>query len=161
VTTPFNNAIGSAPIQSESELHYNWQSVSKSWCRAQIGTFDQRSIFFFLSQSQSYITTDSQSVSKSWCRAQSGTFDQRSIFFFKFLSCHLGAPSLTRGRVCHLSVYSQSTVVSQYLHKIFTYCVTHIWQLQYSFCVRHIYKHLQALRSRLCPSYNLWRLSLI
>jgi hypothetical protein len=47
------------------------------------------------------------------------------IFFGKFLSCHLGAPSLTRGRVCHLSVYSQSTVVSQYIHKIFTYCVTH------------------------------------
>jgi hypothetical protein len=39
----------------------------------------------------------------------------------------LGAPSLTRGRVCHLSVYSQSTVVSQYIHKIFTYCVTHNW----------------------------------
>jgi hypothetical protein len=31
----------------ESELHYNWQSVSKSWCRAQSGTFDQK--FFFLS----------------------------------------------------------------------------------------------------------------
>jgi hypothetical protein len=26
-------------------------------------------------------------------------------FFFKLLSCHLGAPSLTRGRICHLSVF--------------------------------------------------------
>jgi hypothetical protein len=38
-------------FQSESELHYNWQSVSQSvsmsWCRAQSGTFDQRSYFFF------------------------------------------------------------------------------------------------------------------
>jgi hypothetical protein len=34
-------------LQSESELHYNWQWVSKSWCRAQIGTFDQTSFFFF------------------------------------------------------------------------------------------------------------------
>jgi hypothetical protein len=48
--------------ESESELHYNWQSVSMSWCRAQPGTFDQR------------------------------------FFFFKLLSCHMGAPSLTRGR---------------------------------------------------------------
>jgi hypothetical protein len=62
-------------------------------------------------QSQSHFTTDGQSVSMSWCRAQSGTFDQRYLFIF-FLNYSLvlfGAPSLTRGRVCHLSVYSQST----------------------------------------------------
>jgi hypothetical protein len=52
------------------------------------------------------------------------TRDNLFIFFFgKLLSCHLGAPSLTRGRVCHLSVYSQSTVVRQYIHKIFTYTI--------------------------------------
>jgi hypothetical protein len=34
---------------------------------------------------------DWRSVSMSWCRAQ------------KFLSCPSGAPSLTRGRICHLS----------------------------------------------------------
>jgi hypothetical protein len=61
----------------------------------------------------------------------------RDFFFLKFLSCHLRAPSLTRGRVCHLLVYSQSTVVSQYLHKTFTYCVTHTWYLQY-LCWTHL-----------------------
>jgi hypothetical protein len=34
-----------------------------------------------------------------------GTFDQR-FFFLKLQSCHfLGAPSLTRGRVSHVSVF--------------------------------------------------------
>jgi hypothetical protein len=59
------------------------------------------------SQSQNYFTTDGQSVS------------QRYFFFFESYSLVLfGAPSLTRGRVCHLSVYSQSTVVIQYLHTV-------------------------------------------
>jgi hypothetical protein len=118
-------------------LNCMWPSGQSSWLQ-------NENVLCFLSQSQSYITTDSQSVSKSWCRAQSGTSGQRSFFFFwKFLSCHLGAPSLTRGRVCHLSVYNQSTVVSQYLHKIFTYCVTHIWHLEYLPCGRHIHNKRQ------------------
>jgi hypothetical protein len=56
------------------------------------------------------------------------------FFFFESYSLVLiGAPSLTRGRVCHLSVYSQSTVVSNYLQKkLFTYCV-------YTFDIRNIY----------------------
>jgi hypothetical protein len=58
---------------------------------------------FWKSQSQSYITTDGQSVSMSWCRAQSGTFDQRFILSYSLVL--FGAPSLTRGRVCHLSVF--------------------------------------------------------
>jgi hypothetical protein len=51
--------------------------------------------------------TDGQSVSMSWCRAQSGTFDQRLFFFPPQSYClvFLGAPSLTRGRVCHVSVF--------------------------------------------------------
>jgi hypothetical protein len=77
------------------------------------------------SQSQSYITTDSQSVSMSWCWAQSGTFDHRSyifsfflfFFFWKLLSCHLGVPSLTRGRVCYLPVFVNTVYSGQYLHK--------------------------------------------
>jgi hypothetical protein len=58
---------------------------------------------------QSYITSDGRSVSKSWCRAQSGTFDQRYIYiFFESYSLVLfGAPSMTRGQVCHLSVFCQ------------------------------------------------------
>jgi hypothetical protein len=63
------------------------------------------------SQSQSYFTTDGQSVSMSWCRAQFGTFDQRYYFFFDSFSLVLfGAPSLTRGRVCHLAVHLHSCV---------------------------------------------------
>jgi hypothetical protein len=76
----------------------------------------------YISQSQGYFTTDGQSVSMSWCRAQSGTFDQSFFFFFNYSLALFGAPSLTRGRVCHLSVYSQSTVVSQYLHNLYTIC---------------------------------------
>jgi hypothetical protein len=33
--------------QSQSYITTDSQSVSKSWCRAQSGTFDQRSFFFF------------------------------------------------------------------------------------------------------------------
>jgi hypothetical protein len=61
---------------------------------------------FLVRVSQSYITTDGQPVSMSWCRAQSGTFDRRFFFIAKLLSClFFGAPCLTRGRVCHLSVF--------------------------------------------------------
>jgi hypothetical protein len=34
--------------QSQSYITTDSQSVSKSWCRAHSGTFDQRSFFFFL-----------------------------------------------------------------------------------------------------------------
>jgi hypothetical protein len=53
-------------------------------------------------QSQSYIATDGQSISKSWCRAPSGTHDQIFITFWRLWSGFLGAPSLTRRRVCLL-----------------------------------------------------------
>jgi hypothetical protein len=54
------------------------------------------------SQSQSYIATDGQSISKSWCRAPSGAHDQIFITLWQLWSGFLGAPSLTRGRVCLL-----------------------------------------------------------
>jgi hypothetical protein len=57
--------------ESDSELHYNWQSVSQS---VSLGVEPNLGLL------------------------------TRDYFFFKLLSCHLGAPSLTRGRVCHLSV---------------------------------------------------------
>jgi hypothetical protein len=66
-----------------------------------------------MSQSQSYNTTDGQSVSTSWCRAQSGTFDQRFFFFKVTVLSFLGAPSLTRGRVCHLSVFVNTAYSGQ------------------------------------------------
>jgi hypothetical protein len=37
----------------------------------------------------------------SWCRSPSGAHDQIFIPVRKLLSCLYGAPSLTRGRVCH------------------------------------------------------------
>jgi hypothetical protein len=60
-------------------------------------------------QSQSYFVIDSLSVSTSWCRAHSGTYDQmlfsfRSLISEVFSLVSFWAPSLTRGRVCHLSV---------------------------------------------------------
>jgi hypothetical protein len=59
-----------------------------------------------VSQSQSHIATDGQSVCLSWCRAPSGAHDQ--IFVFDSYCLVLGrAPSLTRGRVCRLSVSQQ------------------------------------------------------
>jgi hypothetical protein len=61
------------------------------------------------SQNQSYFAIDSLSVSTSWCRAHSRTCDQMLISFGRLMSefcCPVicWAPSLTRGRVCHLSV---------------------------------------------------------
>jgi hypothetical protein len=49
-------------------------------------------------------------VSQSVClgvEPNLGLLTRDIFFFFKPLSCHLGAPSLTRGRVCHLSVFCQ------------------------------------------------------
>jgi hypothetical protein len=71
----------------------------------------------------------------------------RDLFFLKVSVLSFGGalsderPGLSS--VSLQSVYSQSTVVSQYLHKIFTYCVTHIWHLQYLPYVRHIYNKRQ------------------
>jgi hypothetical protein len=49
----------------------------------------------------------------------------RDFFFFESYSLVLfGTPSLTRGRVCHLSVYSQSTVVSIYIKYLHTVLYT-------------------------------------
>jgi hypothetical protein len=53
-------------------------------------------------QSQSHIAIDGQSVSQYVL--VSSPFDQRFFFSSKLLSCLFGAPSLTRGRVCHVSV---------------------------------------------------------
>jgi hypothetical protein len=74
------------------------------------------------SQSQNDIATDGQSVSMFWCRAQSETFDQ-SFFFQSYCLVLFGAPSLTRGRACHVSVfvievYHSLVYLQQYLHSI-------------------------------------------
>jgi hypothetical protein len=71
------------------------------------------------SQSQSHIATDGQSVCLG-VKPKSETTDQR-FFFSKLLSCLFGAPSLTRGLVCHVSlfvieVYHSLIYLQQYLH---------------------------------------------
>jgi hypothetical protein len=55
-------------------------------------------------QSQSHVTTAGQSVSMSWCQVHSGTCDQILFSVWKLLCSLCVAPSLTRGRVCLLSV---------------------------------------------------------
>jgi hypothetical protein len=58
------------------------------------------------SQSQSHFATDGQSVSMSWCEAQildilpEFPLPPQSYCFVFF-----GAPSLTRGRACYVSVF--------------------------------------------------------
>jgi hypothetical protein len=58
-------------------------------------------------------------VSRSVCLGVDpnyGTFDHRFFFFESYSLVIYGAPSLTRGRVCHVSVLSlKSIVVSIYL----------------------------------------------
>jgi hypothetical protein len=76
-------------------------------------------ILFSHSQSQSHIATNGQSVCLSWCRAPTGAHDQMFLLVWKLLSCPCGEPSLTRGRVCHLSVIVDSNSLCQYI-QIFT-----------------------------------------
>jgi hypothetical protein len=73
--------------------------------------FDPRRLNSF--QSHSYFAIDSLSISTSWCRAQSGTCDQMLFSFRRLMSefcCPVfcWAPSLTRGRVCYLTVFISS-----------------------------------------------------
>jgi hypothetical protein len=83
----------------------------------------------------------------------------RDFFFFKLQS------SLTRGRICHLSVYSLSTVVSiyiKYLHIVlYTFDIYNICRVLDTFTIKtieyniyNIYRprSVQALHSRLCPN---------
>jgi hypothetical protein len=85
------------------DIHYCWTVIDLLLWGALSGEKTSQS------QSQSHISTDDQSVSKSWYGAPSwGPWPDIYIYFFfliwKFLSCSIKAPSLTRGRVCHLSV---------------------------------------------------------
>jgi hypothetical protein len=63
--------------------------------------------------------TVGQSVCLSSCRAPAGAHDHMFLFARKLLSCPYGAPSLTRGRICHLSVIVDSISQLSVVH-IFT-----------------------------------------
>jgi hypothetical protein len=65
------------------------------------------------SQSHSHIATDGQSVCLSWCRAP--LFDTYCLVLGR-------DPSLTRGRVCSLSVSSIRLIVSMYNSYTFYMC---------------------------------------
>jgi hypothetical protein len=67
------------------------------------------------SQSQSHIATDGRSVSLVRLGVEP---HQIFIPVRKLLSCLYGAPSLTRGRVCHLPGSVRSYVICLYLHYI-------------------------------------------
>jgi hypothetical protein len=82
------------------------------------------------SQNQGHVTTDGQSVSMSWCQVHSETRDQILYSVWKLLCCLCGAPSLTRGRVCFLSVtVSCIKSISIYiLHAPHVLCICNIYK---------------------------------
>jgi hypothetical protein len=98
------------------------------------------------SQSQSHIATDGQSLCLSWCRAPTGAHDQMFLLVWKLLPCPCGAPSLTRDRVCHLSVIVDSNSPCHYVQYL------QVWNYYVILCT--IYTRPlsgQARYSKLCP----------
>jgi hypothetical protein len=67
------------------------------------------------SQIHSQVTIDGQSASQFWCQAPSEAQDQIFVNVRQLRFCQCGAPSLTRGRVCHL-VRSKSVVYVIYIY---------------------------------------------
>jgi hypothetical protein len=92
-------------------------------------------------------------VSQSVCldvEPKSGTFDQR-YFFQSYCLVFFGVPFLTRGRVCHVSVfvtevYHSLVYLQQYLHSIKNFHVLHTLKINYNI----IYTRL--VQSRLCTA---------
>jgi hypothetical protein len=97
-------------------------------------------------------------VSQSVClgvKPNSWTFDQNFFFPFKVtVLSFFGTPSLTRGRVCHVSVfvievYHSLVYLQQYLHYKFTH-VTHNennYKIIYSYTI-----YTGLVQSRLCTA---------
>jgi hypothetical protein len=85
-------------------------------------------------------------VSQSVCRGVEPNLEllTRDLFFSKLLSCLLGALSLTRGRVCHVSVFAFEVYNSQSLFtfKLKIYSVKHIYNTIYT----------GLIQSRLCTA---------
>jgi hypothetical protein len=71
------------------------------------------SISSHLIGSQSHIATDSQLVSQSLCPAPCRKVTLVTVW--QLQSCYCGAPSLTRGQVCLLSVLGSSSAPSIYV----------------------------------------------
>jgi hypothetical protein len=112
---------------------------------------------FHFSISQSHIAADSQSGGLSWCRAPSGTYDQKFVYLIwlgKFRVLSMWAPSLTRGRVCRLSVICvrSLSVCTVYLQNLL-YRIK--WSALYTIFTRPL--SVQAQYSRLCPTTSSFR----
>jgi hypothetical protein len=91
----------------------------------------------------------------SSCRAQSGTFDQ-SFFFQSYCLVFFWAPPLTRGRVCHVSVfvievYHSLVYLQQYLHSIKNVHVLHTLKINYNIMYT-IRVYTVLVQSRLCTA---------
>jgi hypothetical protein len=101
--SPLQDFFSSQPIITlleRFELNFSggWRTWNSSLVDGYLNTHCQ-------SQSQSHLTTDSQSL--SWCRTPSGAYDPKLFIYFSFRTVtvfSMWAPSLTRGRVCRLSV---------------------------------------------------------
>jgi hypothetical protein len=96
-----------------------------------------------VSQSQSHVTTDGQSVSQSvsqYVLVSSPLWDLRPDInsVWNLLSCLCGAPSLTRGRVCLLSVTVSSICPLTSFSCIF--CILYVMHV---LCIYNIYKVCQ------------------
>jgi hypothetical protein len=113
-------------------------------------------------------TTLRPTVSQSVClgvEPNLGLMTRDYFFSPKLLSYLFGAPSLTRGRVCYLSVFvitvynSQSVFTSiiynKYLHYLNNYilCYTHL-HCNAIFTIYTRPLSVKARYSRLCPSYQ-------
>jgi hypothetical protein len=85
-------------IQSQSHIATDGQSVSLSVCLC---------FFLFESycpESESYVTTDGQPAGLSWNKTPIWDLRPDLYYCMKFAGLLIGAPSLTRGRVCRLQL---------------------------------------------------------
>jgi hypothetical protein len=124
--------------QAKSKSHYDWRSASQSvpatyslhlspWCVVSLPSTPLHFLYFFYTKSsQSRITTGGQSFSMSSCRAPSGTHDKILFAVCQLLSGPCGAPSLTRGRVCRLSVTVSNNKSIYFLTSKTTPCQGHL-----------------------------------
>jgi hypothetical protein len=99
---------GGLPLVPLSGVLLLWRSLVESGATTDDAGagIDHTGVRTDASLSLNHFATDSQSVCLSWYRAPSGAHDQIFIFHWKLQSCLYGAPSLTRGRVCHLMLAS-------------------------------------------------------
>jgi hypothetical protein len=67
-----------------------------------------------VSQSQGHIATDGQTVCLSWCRIYLLLFDSYCLVLWR-------APSLTRGRICHMSESVSSNKSTVIMYNYFTF----------------------------------------